>query len=259
LTLDKILKQDANDRASDRMPIEVRDWISRFVAGTPVPPVSIGSNNPDSYREIAWVEAVLNDKYIADNALPNAAIELVQNYLRELEEETDLHIWNEGAIARTALPLMIGLTSQTDASDAFAVVKAAFAMHCAKKEVSDFLTRSGLRDSRYADPEWEKEQLAKAVDYDAATAANHLLADPDLAAADYNELARAIMEFGDSTEVHTNHPALVESALFIMFEAMRKPIKGKNKKFLTEQRQREYDTLHAVIKKLKAKKEAAKK
>ncbi len=259
LTLARLLKQDERGSGNrDNMPLAVRDWLSRFVAGTPLPPVSVDSNNPEAYREIAWVCAVLDDKYITreKDTLPTAAIAVVQNYLRELEQETGLHIWNDSQIARSALPLMIGMTSQTDASDALAVVKAALAMHCARKEVSDFLTRSGLRDSRYADPEWEKEQLAKQRDYDAATDAAHILGDSATSDDDLNELITTITEFGNSTDVFTHHPALVESALYIMFESMSKRIKGKNQKFLTTERQEEYDRLHAIIQKLKAKKGA---
>lgn len=258
LTLATLLKQQARYQADDRMPLEVRDWLSRFIAGTPLPPISFCANNPEAYREVAWVVAVLDDHYTTtgNEGLPTAAIAVVQNYLRELEEETDLRIWNEGSIARSALPLMIAATKETDASDALAVVKAAFAMHCARKEVSDFLTRSGLRDSRYADPEWEKEQLAEQRDYDASTDAALILSDSETSVEDLNELTAAITDFSNSTNVFTHHPALVESALYIMFESMSKRLKGKNQKFLNQTRQEEYDRLHAIIKKLKAKKGA---
>jgi hypothetical protein len=255
LTLAQLLKQD--QLKGPRMPIEVRDWLARFVAGTKLPPVSINSNNPECYREVAWVCAVLDDKYVTttgDKGLPHAAVAIVEKYLRELEEETNIHIWNQGQVARTALPIMLDGPVRGDDSHTIAVIRAAFALHCTRKQVSDFLTRSGLRESRYSDSKWEKQDLAKPRDYDAATAAAHILGDSKISSAARDELGQAITELGNSTRVFTHHPALVELALQIMFESMSEPIPGKRKKLLTGVRQKDYDRVHATVKRLNNKK-----
>jgi hypothetical protein len=210
-------------------------------------------NNPDGYREIQWVCAVLDDKAVTTgDDLPGAAVDCVYQYVQALEEETDIHIWNEGQVARAALPLMIDLTSATDSSAILAGVKAAFARHCTQQEIAGFLKRHGIRDSRYVDDEWEGKMLAEQKDYEAAIDVAHILANEEIPMDQRGPLMDAINHLSSGTEVFMWHPALIERALTIMFESMREPLTGKGAKFRNSCRQRDYEAIHALIAEIRA-------
>jgi hypothetical protein len=224
------LQTTIEELLSEELPLPVKDWLQKFVDGKPTP-YADRIDEDSYYFELEMMVAVLADDNRtagSDLELPEAAKDFVQEYLYRLEASSEVHIWNSPEVLRAAWPLM--MTGFYDAGTWLAgdvpgqiVVKTALRRLCTRAELMEFYERHGFEDNYKG-----RDELPGSVSVETysdkmrLTKAARILADPRTDEDVSQRLREEINELANSTQVGVAHPALVERALTLMFEARRK-------------------------------------
>lgn len=171
--------------------------------------------------EIDFVCEVIYGEMTADNELPDAAVVVVESYLRDLTESYNLFPWTDSTVARAMYEQAVelqggGLVSAPTMS--FQGLRSAVRALCTAEECNRFLVEGKLSDSTA--PSTRDEQ-----DYEAALKAARLIADPRTPKKTRSEIITAICDLSNATDVQVTHPVLVERALTVMFESMSKRVR----------------------------------
>jgi hypothetical protein len=245
-TVAELLKYDQPGNTS-ALPLPVRDFLARYAAGEPVPETA--GIDEWWYGDSELLVAVLADmRADIPGGLPESAHDYIQEYLYRLEESTQVHIWNDPDVLRAAYPLMMmcfgeGRWLAGDYPDALAM-KATLSRLCTRRELSGFYERYGLKDDQ-TDRSVMAGSVVQDKPADYVMKAARLLADPRTPAATRETIERAIADLANATDVHVTHPALVERALTIMFESMKKRVR---KQTITPNRREAYKQLMGLLK-----------
>jgi hypothetical protein len=176
-----------------------------------------------------------------DSELPETVTAIVQNYMREMAKEFDLAPWSNPEIARAAYKYIIDAQSGSlvfTPTMSFRGLRMAAQALCTAAEWKLFFTERDLNDD---EPPMTRDEK----DYEAALKAACLLADPRTPAETRNALQGAVCDFANATDVQIDHPALVERALTIMFESMKKRVR---KQTITPNRREAYTQLVGLLK-----------
>lgn len=220
------------------LTIPVRDWLKRFLAGDKTP--FADSINPDQYRVIELVVAVMQDKHEGGEMIPTSAIEYVEEWLYRLEEETDLHIWTVADIARPFLAHALGMDDVfAEKSSGTMQMEVALGRLCTEAELASFYERHGLhteeQPARKGSQQWRDKWTA--------IKAARVLADPTVPTETKKAIGEAMLELSTASGVTVDHPALAERALTLMFES-KQYVTGKAG--VKQSRKRVRDLVNAV-------------
>lgn len=208
----------------DKMPLPVRDYLERYVAGEPTPYSDMVDEG--IYGDGELIVAVLCDEFVSNDALPEGAKDYVQEYLYRLEESSGVHIWNTPDVARVAYPLMFrgtngepGYMLEGETLDA-SLIKAALRRLCTRRELSEFYDRHGFEDGYKGRGEMPGSVMTDEGNYleAAAKLARHL-ADPRTPEKLRRDLGAALVKLASLTNTHVDHPALCERAMVLMCES----------------------------------------
>jgi hypothetical protein len=227
-TIAELLEYNRAGMTSD-LPLPVRDFLERYAEGKPLPYTA--GYNEWWYGDSELLIAVLADKRDDGNdSLPRTAHDYVQEYLYRLEESTGVHIWNDPDVLRAAYPLMMGSFGEGrwlagEYPDALAT-KTALARLCTRRELADFYERHGLKDDHKGRDEMAGSAPLNGSDTEYALKAARVLANPKTAKDTKQALSLAVCELANATDVQVDHPAIVERALTVMLESMKKRQKG---------------------------------
>jgi hypothetical protein len=205
----------------DRLTLPVRDYLTRYVEGSPLP--YSDSVSPYDYAETELIVGVLADEAdsLPDLRLPEAAIDYVREYLYRLEERLGIHIWNVPDVARAAFPIMVSLTEGTDAGRDFtdSAVKAALRRLSTPREWAEFCKRRRVGDD-YEGRDAMAGSAELAPDYYGPRKLSRYLADPRTPEKVRRDLGAALVKLASLTNTHVDHPALAMRAAEVIFAAI---------------------------------------
>jgi hypothetical protein len=209
LTVRQLLK-------TPRTPMTVRLWLEQYAekGKEALESSSIGMDYGTMaiarlIHDVLWTDAYDNSQF------PQAARDYVEEYLYTLAHASDIHVWNTAELAVTALPALLEC-AQGDPdieNELYPALAIAIERLTTRRERGAF-----LRDLQGP----EKDETREDVDYKAAMKASRIIANPNTPAEARRKLQDAITDFGNTTQVHTIHPALVERAVTLMFENVQK-------------------------------------
>ena len=204
---------------NEQVPVNIRHWLERYVSGDKhVLSHSFTEQEDATMEQARFIYAVLRDQYQTNDAIPEAARDLVEEYLYQLAEAANVQVWNYYDAAIAVLPVLLDVNEHTDSTAAAQIALAgAVKALCTKQEYSAFAARHNLA--------WEKEEPPtdeaseqRARDYEAALKCARVLADPRTPEQTRRDLGAALVKLATCTRVHVDHPALCERAASIMFE-----------------------------------------
>jgi hypothetical protein len=204
---------------NDAVPVCVRHWLERYIEhGTE----SAEMHTTDRERESTTMDQarlvydVLNSKYqeTGQHEFSEAARDYIEEYLYQLSEMTEIRVWNDPETAITALSTMLTLTGESDYERPSNI-----ALNIAISRLTTMRERRHFLRQAASEPFNETEGECH---YKAAMKAARILADPRTDEDVSQRLREEITELANSTQVGVAHPALVERALTLMFEARRK-------------------------------------
>jgi hypothetical protein len=211
------------------MPLPVQDWLRKFADGRTLPYADRIIFDA-YYNDSEIFVSALADHLVTNNPLPEAAREYVQEYLYRLEEQHELHIWNTPEIARAFLGVALCLSHEAPPlGDDFgtAAAKTALSRLCTRRELMEFYERHGIEDDYKGRDDLAGSVPIEKTDSHYAMKAARILADPRTPADVSDKLESTIADMSNATSVSVYHPALVERALTLMFEAKTK---GRSKR-----------------------------
>nr|AUN37472.1 hypothetical protein [uncultured bacterium] len=201
-----------NAHGSPSMPFQVRDWLRRYVAGQPLP--AADNVHPERFPAIEVVASVLADEY--DGCpLPRPCYDYLREWLRALEQSSDVRVWNCPDLARVFLTYVF--TANVECGDrpdgVFEALVLALRRLSTEAEFSEFQALHGLIPAK----DWDE---ARRDDLDAIGAkAARLLADEKLPKGYRERLQRAVRELCQAAGITSFHPGLVWRALVLAMEA----------------------------------------
>jgi hypothetical protein len=204
---------------NDAVPVYVRHWLERYIEhGTESAETHITDRERESSTmdQARLVYDVLDSKYqeTGQHEFSEAARDYIEEYLYQLSEMTGIRVWNDPETAITALSTMLTMTGESDYERPSNIaLNIAVSRLTTMRERRHFLRQAASEP--YDETEGERH-------YKAAMKAARIMADPRTPQEIKNRLADAILELHMSTQVALFHPALVERALTLMFEAKRK-------------------------------------
>jgi hypothetical protein len=193
------------------LTIHVRDWLQRFATGRPLP--ASDNLDPARFSAIELVVHVLADSY--DKwPLPQPCYDYVQEWLRQLESNSDVRVWNAPELARAFLAHVF--TSAAEGISESGVLDAlvlALRRLSSETEFAEFQALHGLISPQ----QWD-EEARNDLELLASQAAG-MLVDQNVPAAYQLRLQKAIRELCHSAGIHSAHPGLAYRTVWLAMEA----------------------------------------
>jgi hypothetical protein len=207
---------------TEEIPQPVQDWLRRYAGELTLP----YADRIDYYHpDVEIFVAALADPIVANDPLPKAARDYVEEFLYRLEEAYGVHIWDTPELARIFLGIVLCINSCSEPlGDGIGTMSAKTALSrlCTRRELMEFHERHGLEDNDIDRSKMAGSAPLEWSDRQCALKAARILADPRTDEDVSQRLREEITELANSTQVGVAHPALVERALTLMFEARRK-------------------------------------
>lgn len=183
---------------------EINDLIQRLMQLT-----NHGSDFIGAIEQGAFLGAVLGDEHASNDPLSASAQVLIQNYLSELCERSDIHAWNDGLLARVLWPIFIGIGDACTDDFAFRAVLAGVKSMSTDREYAEFLKRHALTDE---DPAYDEAY----EDWTTLVQGVNLLVMKEGAAETRQDITEQIILLCASLDITPTHPALLERTLDVM-------------------------------------------
>lgn len=194
------------------LPIMVRDWLQRFAAGQPLP--ASDNIHPERFPVIELVAHVLTDEFDG-YPLSRPCYDFVREWLRQLEADNDIHVWNVPDVARAFLAQVF--TEGAEMGQGCPGVPEALVLALRRlstgAEWSEFEAVHGLNPLQ----EWneaERDDLESL-----GSKAARLLADEKLPKQYRERLQTAVRDLCRAAGIASFHPGLVYRALWLAMEA----------------------------------------
>lgn len=218
----------------ERVPLGVRHWLEQYIREGEQALAQFETNRDTATMEQArLIYDVLDSKYqeVTAREFPNAARDYIEEYLYQLADASDIHVWNQPDLAVMALPVLLDCAPGSIVDDATtAALKIAVKALTTRRE-----RRAFLRD--FVE---EADERKERRDGKAAMKLSRYLADPRTPTTTRNKLGATFIELAGELNIHADHPALVERAASITFESMESAAYPDIAKRL-------YESLHATL------------
>lgn len=214
----------------DRVPVGIRHWLEQY-RETGNEALSVFNANRDSgtMEQARLIYDILDSKHqeTGTNEFSEAARDLIEEYVYQLAEASDIQVWNQPDLAVLALPYLLDCaTSGSDVDPTTSALRLAIEALTTRRE-----RRAFLRDF-----ETQADETKEDRDWKAARKLSRYLASPTTDPKVRRELGAAICQLANATDVQVDHPALIMRAASIMFENVR-----------TAEARREYGHILAVL------------
>lgn len=196
----------------DSVPLVVRHWLERYVAGEEYAlDTSFVNEDGATMMQARLIFDTLDaeGKEHSDLHFSDEARDYIEEYMYRLAESSGQQVWNHPDIAVAGLAVMLDCSAGSMEGDATNI-----ALETAIRRLTTAAERQDcLRDKRYT------ADTVEAGTREAGYKLSRTLANPETPAATVAELTRILLEFADLAAVSVAKPVLASRAFMLACEA----------------------------------------